>query len=112
MPFVSAAAWEARQHALDTFQARVDAKDAEIRRLTDIIVGMKRQNYQPADAVLPPPQIEPPSKVEAAIRSHLPARLRDQVRSEVQVWRAQNMTEAQIVRRIQVGEANYESESA
>lgn len=73
-----------------------DAKDATI-------VSLKRQGYNPPDAITVPQNL-PPNLVDVALRIHVPLRLRSQVMGQVALWRDQGMKEADIARRIQVGE--------
>jgi hypothetical protein len=104
MPFVSQAALDAMQVHLDRARSDLSESREEVRRLTDIIVGMKRQNYQPADAPMPPPQIIPPSPVELAVRKNIPARSRQHIYGEIARWRLEGKSDDQIIHLLEVGE--------
>ncbi len=79
------------------------AERATVRDLTDTITSMKRQGYNPPDAITVPQQI-PLNLVDAALRTHVPLRLRSQVMGQVALWRSHGLTDAQIAKRIEVGE--------
>jgi hypothetical protein len=90
---------------LDSVAER-QAREAEIQRLTDIIVALKRQNYSPPDVLGKPVVLEPLSAVQKAIYG-LPKKVQGGVRSAVEEWERQGLSEPQILRRIELGEDEY-----
>lgn len=110
LPWVSRALYDGVRFLLDAQVEATAADRREIARLTDVIIGMKRQNYHAPDPSPTPVAVEPLGAVELAVRK-LPRNLRAQVMGEVVLWRAQRMTEEQIARRIELGEEAYRETS-
>jgi hypothetical protein len=108
MPFVSSAALAAMQKHLDQTREDLHASRAEVSRLTETIVQLKRQGFHPPEPMHAPPALVPASPVDEAIRA-LPRQHQGNVMREVKRWREDGrMTEDEILRRVQLGEEAYQ----
>jgi hypothetical protein len=107
MPFISQAALNSMQTHLDHAREDLKAARAEITRLTDTMLTMKRQGFHPPEPTYAPPQIVPASPVDEAIRA-LPRQHQGNVMREVKRWRVEGMSEKDILRRVELGEEAYQ----
>jgi hypothetical protein len=107
VPFVSSAALAAMQQHLDLTREDLKAARAEITRLTDTLLQMKRLGFHPPEPTYAPPQIVKASPVDEAIRA-LPRQHQGNVMREVKRWREGGMSEKDILRRVELGEEAYQ----